>query len=281
MFSVLNKIEEKLAEATAMANISYLPTELGKVRKAIKDLSKKKEELRVDVLEDQGGRILTFDNELRISVSSEHWQDFIDKVFMGWEPMGTFGFPISEDVGKQFDHAIKRFREVLLSLESRSPLSEAKNDIQVFTEVFQKNNESNISIALRYNHFIPDVENIIKQVKTRFMDDIGFVEMVTDALGTKRPVGVYEVFSGYDNIYGGLITARDAKVYKGKLSFEALIDNGWTLHERIYMEDRDVLEALVDEDGTVKIVKNQVFPVGGRFRTNFFWDLEEIIDHIA
>jgi hypothetical protein len=67
---------EDISEETSMSNIAYLPTSVGIIKSAVTDLKRKKADWGIEILEDESGREVKFENALTIKVPHIHWNHF-------------------------------------------------------------------------------------------------------------------------------------------------------------------------------------------------------------
>lgn len=66
----------RMDEATTMSSISYLPTQVGAVRAALKGLGKKKGQWNLEILEGDKETTVRFEDALEIKVPKNHWDHF-------------------------------------------------------------------------------------------------------------------------------------------------------------------------------------------------------------
>jgi hypothetical protein len=83
-FEVLDNIiygirEEKVDELTDSSAIAYLPSGFRSVQKALKTLSKMKKDWNVQVIEQEGRRIVDLEGQLEIVVDNNDWDDFVER----------------------------------------------------------------------------------------------------------------------------------------------------------------------------------------------------------
>ena len=68
--------EARKDEATTMSSIAFLPAQVGAVKAALKGLGKKKGQWNLEILEDDDGSTVRFEDALEIKVTRDHWDAF-------------------------------------------------------------------------------------------------------------------------------------------------------------------------------------------------------------
>lgn len=101
---------ENLREVTTMADITYLPSGLGVVKAAIRDLARLKKDWNIEILEDGKGRKVIFEDELSVYVPHQYWNEFAE-IFDGELEEGEIG--LGRYLKEALDADLERLRKEL------------------------------------------------------------------------------------------------------------------------------------------------------------------------
>jgi hypothetical protein len=266
--------------ATTMSSISYLPTEVGKVRSALKGLRKHKTKWDLEVRENDESYTVQFEDKLTVEVPKEHWESF----------QGLFEGTLDNDA--YFDLQVKLQDRVQLSEdqviefrkdEFRGMVEEAFRcrEIQVAEKVAEHwacIMGCNQILTESMQAFIP-LQNIDEFIENYITDvlkenqDLGSLEIAIESFCFERLVQLYE---GKQCLAG----ARFQAVYEGtEAIFEARVSWDRDCSFSISVGDPEVADALEEAYVGLPRVGNVLYPRLGQIlgSEGIFESLKEVI----
>ncbi len=118
------------------------------------------------------------------------------------------------------------------------------------------------------------IRRIYGDLLRKYGDDKGNLEMLISAIEEGRPLGQFEVFNKFDNLFGSRVESKFSGV---KLVFEETIDFIYDPSQSIYIEDPRVLDSVEEQfGGTIKRSRNVIYPIGGKFKIGFYNQLRSV-----
>ena len=169
----------------------------------------------------------------------------------------------------------KKIEDAVYDLFVLGVVERTDEDLANWMQVMGGQNLSVIEETLMdFNDIEDDADNAITMIVDEYIDDIGNMEMVIDALKKHKPLRAFEPFVTYDYLIG----SRIRSYVKGtEVTFEAFVDMMFQPSEKITMNDKDILSK-IPEYRNIKVVGKTIYPVGDRFVPGFFKTLREIIE---
>lgn len=270
----------RLLEATTMDAVTFLPTNIGAVRAAVKNLAKKKWKWGLTILEDDNGnKDVRIEDALRIIVPKEHWGAF-QEMFNG-ELNDDSELNLKELLIEALEDELldlrKKLKPALVEMYNDRYFESSDKTIKVWASVFGINRvitDSN-KVAVTSGHKGRDIQKLYGRLLRAYGEDKGGLEMLLEDIGSGRPLGAYTVLKKYDYLYGDRVVSIFQDV---TLIFEAVIDTTRMTSESIYVSDADVLDELEDQLTSVKLVGNVIYPSGERFDVGFFSTFRSILE---
>lgn len=275
---------ENVGEQTTMSSISFLPVHLGNTIKAISGLSKKKKKWQIEILEDEDGRIVVFEDELKIHVPHMHWKSFVtifDRDITSGDELNLNTILkeekriLREQLEKDISDLKGELSNVIDGIITEAPIRKIIEHHSIWYTMFGvKTYKTPNKVLIKSETKTKDLRKLTRRLWDAYGDDKGYLELLIDAVENKQALGSYEVFKEHTFLYGTRIQSR----YNGvTLVFEASVDLSFVEAETIYVDDTGVLDELEEDVGGIKVVKNLVFPVGPMFRPSVFMKLKSII----
>jgi hypothetical protein len=281
-------IDSKANETTTMSSISYLPCQVGTVKAMLKKLKKEKPDWKLEILEGEKSNELTIEDRVKFSVAKEHWSEFLD-IFKGSisDKMLNLG-SINED---ELDE--KRINEILdkdladLRIELKASLVKLLNgeefiavdkSINSWKVIFGVGSYRTQRVAIPQENKNRGIQQIFGKLIRAYGKDKGNLEMIIEHIQDRRPLNSFDVFKGFDYIYGTRLQSNYSDVI---LILESTVDFIYDVTQSIYISDQELLEEIEDRfSGQLKRSKNVIYPSGGRFKPEFFNSLREMIDEL-
>jgi len=270
----------RLLEATTMDAVTFLPTNLGAVRAAVKNLAKKKWKWGLSILEDDNGnKDVRIENVLRIIVPKEHWIEF----------QGMFEGELNDDMELNLQELLneviedelldlrKSLKPALVKMTNEQQFAALNTSIKVWGSVFgvDKVITDKKKVAISTVQKGRDTQHLYGQLLRAYGEDKGGLEMMLEDIGNDRPLGAYTVVKKYDYLYGDRVVSTLQDV---TLIFEAVVDTAFMTSESIYIGDSDLLDEMEDQLTSVKRVRNVLYPMAERFDVGFFNQLRNLME---
>ena len=286
-FDKLAEIEKqrryRLLEATTMDAVTFLPTNMGAVRAAVKNLSKKKWKWGLSILEDDNGnKDIRIENALRIIVPKEHWDSF-QEMFVG-ELNDDSELNLKELLIETLEDELlelrKSLKPALVKMLNEQQFTALDKSIKVWNSIFGIDQiiTDNNKVAVGAAHKGRDTQKLYGRLLRAYGEDKGGLEMLLADIGNDRPLGAYSVVKKYDYLYGDRVVSV---LHDTTLILEAVVDTTFMTSESIYIGDNDVLDEIEDQLTTVKRVGNVLYPSDERFDVGFFSSLRNILEEVV
>jgi len=280
---------ELISEETTMGNIAYLPTSVGIIKSAVADLKRKKADWGIEILEDESGREVNFENVLKIKVPHIHWNHFQQN--FGRDLGLTEKRKLNE---KMKDLSIKELKEVV-----EDDMKKLRHDLKiVLNKLFKKfvnlddvidnwlalfNTSSYVTsdkIAVKKEHKEKDIQRIYGELLRVYGNDKGNLELLISAINEEKSLNTWDVFKDYEYLYGCKI---NSKTESGAiLTLESVVDFAYHTIQTIKVSDLEIADAVEDESDEIKCVRNGnmavLYSPTGLFSREFFILLSEIIE---
>ena len=282
MREIVEGIRQRVDEETTSANIAYLPGGFVPVHKAFTAMAKVKKTWGINVLDKESDYHLHVEDKLKITVPKKHLHTF--KQESGINDFGAKEIDLSkytvESVHEaQNDQAyntelINQIEDALYESLAKSPIIVMEEDLDAWSVKFPGRYLPVRKAFMNSNSMHDDIQDGMHMIDLKVSEDRGELELILDSLKKQQNMSRYDVFNSYQYVWAGVVES----FYRGtKLIFECLADQSFGMTERIYVNNRDVLDEL---KGTtlVKIGKGVIYPSGGRFQQNFFITLKNAID---
>jgi len=270
-----------LNEVTTMGAISYLPSHLGMVKAKIADLAKKKKDWQIEILEDEGSKEVSFEDELRVIVPNEHWDSFCS-IFDGTLDNNAYlnlNTILNETMEEEMETLRRELRVALASLydgpEFRQ-LNQSSSTWRWRFGVVRYVTKEKIKSPVTQENRLEDIQVLYRRLLEQYGEDRGGLEMMIEAIKEKSPLNTFRIFKDYDFLYATRIFSRYQKV---EMYFEATVDTAYYLNETILIpKDEELLDKIEEESQEVKVVRSIVYPKGGKFTSKFLRILSDIIE---
>lgn len=283
MFDNLVNELENVNEQTAMADISFLPVHLGSTIKAISGLAKKKKKWQIEILEDEDGKVVVFEDALCIRVPHMHWKSFVtifDKEITSGDELNLNTILkeekkiLQEQFAKDIEDLKGELADAIDGLVTEPPIRKIAEHHSIWKTLFGiKTWKTPDTVLIKSETRTKDLKNLTERLWDAYGDDKGYLELLIDAIKNKQALGSYEVFKEYTFLYGMRLQSEYNTV---NLVFEASCDLSFVEAETIYVDDEEAIDEM-EGVGGVKIVKHLIFPVGPMFRPGIFTTLKKTI----
>jgi hypothetical protein len=271
-----------LNETTGSDAVSFIPAHLGVVKAKVADLAKKKKDWKIEILEQDDLREVSFEDSLHIVVPNEHWDSFCS-IFDNSPTNNTY-LNLTSLLNETMEEEMKDLRQ-----ELRVSLAHMYDSTD-----FQKLEESatswkwrfgvssyvtkrkRISAPVTYENRGKDIQKLYDRLIQVYGEDRGNLEMLVEAVRETTPLNTFKVFKGYDFLYATRIHSRYGGI---SLYFEATLDNTHQLSQTIYIPKADdLLDKIEEESVEVKRVRSVLYPKGGAFTSRFLRLLSDTIE---
>jgi hypothetical protein len=149
------------------------------------------------------------------------------------------------------------------------------NHYDVWRSTLGVKNHRTAKVTVTIENSERDIQRLYGQLLREYGDDKGNLEMIIAAIQDRRPLGQFDVFNKFSNLFG----TRVESVFGGiTLVYEGTIDFIYDNSESVYIDDNEILDSAEEMFGkAVKRSRNLLYPVGGKFRVGFFNGLKNLI----
>lgn len=244
---------------TTEDHISYLPTRLGEKGKKLR---KKKRKLVKEAV--------------ATSTLPGIQQKLVNKLgVIRYESEGVDEKRIVEAVSVDLKRLRSDLKKELIKLFNDEAFLLMVNHYDVWRSTFGVKSHRTAKVAVTIENSERDIQRLYGQLLREYGDSKGNLEMLIAAIQDRRPLGQFDVFNKFNNLFG----TRVESVFGGvTLVFEGTIDFIYDSSESVYIEDDEVLDSVEEMFGRIiKRSRKLIYPVGGKFRVGFFNGLKNLI----
>jgi len=277
MYDLVTNIIESINEQTTMTNVSYLPGGFAKVNNVIKALSHTKSKWQLEVIEDDIEKILNFEGQAKIGVPVKHWNSFIKE--FGYEPktgIVNLNNVMLETAEGTIEKRLVELKSSLTKLFNSEPFKSVDRQIVKWNSTFRKSKLGQLDSLVSFTNKRKDILDLSDKLGRIYKDDLGYLELLIEAIKEKMPLNSFEVFKSKDNLYSCKIVSTYDKI---RLVFDTLVNMSFEVSQTITIKNKDVLAELKDLK-SIKVVSNTVYPVGKKFEKNVFKYIQDVIDEL-
>lgn len=279
-------IQQKLIlnETTGSDSVAFIPAHLGTVKAKVADLAKKKRDWKIEILEQDNDREVSFEDALKIVVPNDHWDSFCS-IFDSAPSNNNYinlNSLLNETMEEEMQDLRKELRVALAHLYDESEFRKLNKNSGIWKWVFgaisYNTKGKGISTPVTQENKGKDIQKLYDKLLEVYGSDRGNLEMIIEAIKDKKPLNTFGVFKGYDFLYG---TRIYSKYHRVNLYFESLVDMSYHISETIYVpKNSDLLDKIVEESREVKVVRNIIYPKGGVFTSRFLQVLSDTIEDL-
>lgn len=271
---LMNKLLYRSDEATTMSNITYLPSGLSAVKSAIQVLAMKKKDWNIDILEQEKGRQVVFEDEYSIFVPHTYWNDFTalfdDCLASGQVSLDKY---LREAMAEDMEELKEDLKPALTRMFNNDAFRQLDKTVNQWRSRFGVKTYQRTDSLVRFEDKLRDIQKLTAKLFDVYGRDRGNLELLLEAIRNGDPLNSFHVFRQRDFLYGTRVYSAYARI---PLIFEATIDMAHMLAQSIVVNDSDVLDDLQGNRG-VKVVRTVIYPVGESFDPRFFQELQDAV----
>jgi hypothetical protein len=182
---------------------------------------------------------------------------------------------VKEAVDKDLERLRKELKLELIKMFNHDEFVTTVQVWNAFKSAFGAGRSRTQRTAVTCERQQKDAQKLYGELLREHGDDKGSIEMIISAIQEKRPLGQFPVMRKYDNLFG----TRTGVEFQGiKIVFEATVDFIYDPTQTLYIDDLELLDRIEEEFGSIiKRSKNVLYPVGGKFRHDFFNQLKSMM----
>ena len=282
----LERIVEKINEDQAAVgvqttngnpSVDYLPSNFSTMQNMLNSLAVVKKQWKLNVLDEGDNYRVNFEDAMSVIVPKGAYKEFNEKVVNVVSLKHADLTNILNEARSSTVHKLYNRLNRLLTANLRSspPIRKTLITGNYWLSLFPDSRylPMSDSTVIQLNHYDRDVRELTKRIQNIYTDDIGQLEILSDALKEKRPLNAFEPFSEYDYLTGARIQSEENGIV---MILELTVNNALVPTQSLYIESQDVLDELKYYK-SIKVLKNIVFPVGEVFNVSIFQNLKDII----
>lgn len=262
---------DRLRESTVSADIAYVPSGFGGTVKALSTLARLKKDWDIDVIENDTGYVVMFEDKLKVSVAKEYMSDFVTRALR--KSNGGKHSPkmrvvldhyIAEGVKEDIYRLKKELRNKLNALISQGIIVEVMGDMYKWRRYAGTARivPSVGSTVITYANAVNDVTRTYAQLVQLYGDDKGLLEMLVTALDEGRPLNSFNYFNEYDNMFAGRLRSAFGRT---EIIFEVSVSMSMIAQESVFISDKVLAKEIEGSVSGVNAVNNVLFPQDKRF----------------
>ena len=266
---------QNLNEDTSSGNISYLPSGFISMRQTIAGLAGLKSKWKVEVLEKEKDYDVNFEDQLSIIVPKIHYQHFNDNVIKVHNVSEVdLKNILNEAISDEFSKLIKL---LTTTLRENPQVSNAVETYNAWVAKFKYSNPQPLSekVLINLRNYDKEVVKVTKEIEKRYSQNRGYLEMLLGRVQESTPLNSLKYLNEFIFIVCGRVMSKLEEV---NLQFEVGVNLSFQPIQVITVLSKDdaILEKMKEIKG-VKVVRNQIFPMGGTFSFEIFDTLKKLI----
>lgn len=280
----VNRLIQRLEETTTSADISYLPGGFTTMGTYMKTLSRMKPRWEVKVLEELDRYKVLFEDQMSIYVPKTCWDEFRTEVLKVYKAIGPdYSVDLKGylDEAKEIDlqTAFKNLEGAFLRMVAEPPVLDADVNVARWSDIFGVvDYVTSKLVMLTFETLEKDIDAAIAKLKKVYVNAVGHYQMIADALEKQEVLSTFHVFNQFDYLVGSTSKSKFEGV---ELIFETRIDMTFRRSEKISIVDAiEVVDALEADNKNVRVVKNDIYPIGSGFDTKFFHAIKDTIKEV-
>lgn len=265
----------KQNEDTTMANITYLPSGLGAVKSALRNLAKQKPEWNIEILENEKGHKVVFEDALSIFVPRQWWNDF-SLMFDEHVETGTIGLykHLNEAMRDEIDTLKREIQPALTKMLNEDQFAVLDHAVEQWESRFGIRSYKPIDALINVERKQNDIQRLDGALKRAYGSDRGNLQILLESIRKQNPLNSFNIFKDKNFLYGTRILSRhDAS----DMIFEATIDMGYFMGQSIQIINEDIVREF-ENYPNVRVVKNTIYPINKTFDTKILFDLEDELE---
>jgi len=273
-----------LNETTGSDAVSFIPAHLGVVKAKVADLAKKKKDWKIEILEQDEIREVSFEDNLRILVPHEHWESFCS-IFDSAPTNNTYlnlNSLLNETMEEEMQDLRQELRVALAHMYDEADFQKLEKAATTWKWRFgvtsYETKRKGVSVPVTFESRSKDIQKLYDRLVKVYGEDRGNLEMLVEAINKGQPLNTFKVFKGYDYLYATRIRSRYGGI---DLFFEALLDNTHQMSQTIYVPKADdLLDKMEEESEEIRRVRSVLYPKGGGFTSRFLRILSDAIEDL-
>lgn len=276
----LNKLVESiiknLNEITTSGSIAYIPGGYISMKQTIASLNGLKPKWKIQVLEHGDNYTVDFEDKLKIIVPKVYYNHFNQKVL---RIDGVKEVTLTEMLQEAITVDFSDITDTLVTTLRKIPI--IKNSVELMATWLATFPGSQAvampeKVLINLQRYDRSVADLIRELKKRYDEDKGFIEQLISTVEDNRPLSNID----YINDFSYLAGCRIKTDYEGQnLTLSLFVNLALQPTQVIIVDELDIgMEMKFYKD--VKVLKNNIYPVGGSFRPYIFDTLKDVIESL-
>ena len=268
----------RIVEDTTMANVTFLPSGLGAVKAAIKNLAKVKKDWNIEILETEKGKKVMFEDQLSIFVPEQWWDDF-SMMFDEQLEHGKVGLykylnEAMEDEAEELREEIRPALTKMFEEKQFRAVDKAAEQWHARFGAVQYRPSKNVLVKAETKR--QDIQRLVGAIHKAYGEDRGNLQILLEAISNSTTLNSFNIFKEKNFLYGTRILSRHDS---SDLMFEATIGMDYIMNQSIIVGNEEVLDELA-KFRNIKIVKNVIYPVNKVFDAQILYDLDDALEDV-
>lgn len=250
---LISQIESKIAETTTMDAITYLPSQVGAVKAKIDALAKKKKEWKIEILETEDGYEVQFEDALKVHVPRSFWEEFRNLAGITERVSLNESKLFEDEKEDQTKHLLKRIEKLIGVFFTRRPFLACSEIYSIWKNRFRGTDQIHQDAVVNITKVARDQKKLLSTIKKEYGDDVGYLEMLIEAMSQNRGLSAFAGFMGYTYLYGGKSSTRFGVLEVG-------VTQSLQLTIKISIKDEELLQEIKNRFPSITVDKNTIYP---------------------
>jgi len=265
--------ENKLDETTDSGSIAYLPDGYTDMKSTIASLGGLKSKWKVEILEQEDNYDVSFEDKLKVIIPKIHYKHFNDNVL---KIDGLKEVSLKEMLREAIKVDFKDLTSTLTTTLRKIPsIQNSLELMNAWLSIFSNSEYQPMfgKTLINLQKYDESVSNLLKGLSKHYGEDKGYIEELVSTIEEGRPLNTIDYINNYDYLVGCRIKS---KYEEESFTLSLLVNLALQPTQVIIVDSEDVAEEAKFYK-EVKVIKNQIYPVGGTFKPYFFSSLKDIL----
>lgn len=266
---------------TISGDISYVPSQLGRIQKGLTQLSKRRKPQSVRTIKGPKQTRVVIGESLIIDIQNHHWDLFKKEVFENKEPsVVDLSAYLNEALSTEVNIAMNKLKERFIALLNEPVFVSQRRKI---SGIVKDSGDTHLS----FNH--PDrtlisepstegqVNYFISIVNKAYANNLGEIEILTHHITNRLPLSSITLFRNLDNLSGNILRGE----FLGQpFIFSTIVDLNYELTEYLQFQSEDLTNRFKTHPG-FKVAEGTIWPTSeDGFKTDLSSTIKKFIQGV-
>jgi hypothetical protein len=177
-----------------------------------------------------------------------------------------------QEVKEDIDNKIPELKAQIIK-DIQDAVKRSRISVNYFVSVFRGGRARDLtpgSVAVKFYK----QSDSLSELEAKLPDDIGELELLSNAVKEQRPLAGYAPFDEYYHLFGATIAAV---IVGAAVIYEGYKDLNFTESEKLTINDPAKADLISKSISSAKVSGKTIYPLGGVFTVEFYKELRDIL----